>query len=117
MTGIISVFGCLRIIACADATHGPSRRDVRRREGGKCRVCQSVPERTESTERTRRFRVDELFDDCGLKGALALGFEEFVPTFHHLRGSPELRGKIKKPGMRYFGIALAAPRGAAGASS
>jgi hypothetical protein len=36
-------------------------------------------------------------------------------AFDVLRASPELQGKIKKFGVRYFGIALAATKGAVGA--
>jgi hypothetical protein len=44
---------------------------------------------------------------CGRRTARPLVIDEFVAEFDRLRELPELRGKIRKFGSRYFGIALA----------
>jgi hypothetical protein len=98
------------------------RRDLTRHVGkvGRAALGQLisfVAERTEPKESARGIRVDELIGECTQVAMAPLGVEEFVPGLNHLRASPELHGKIKKSGTRYFEMALTATRGAAGARS
>lgn len=80
-----------------------------------------IAERTEPTETRSGIGADELFAEyrawCKHANLPPLDAKEFAREFDKLRASPELQGKIKKFGTRYFGIALAATRGAASARS
>jgi hypothetical protein len=44
---------------------------------------------------------------CTAKGRVAFALETFTAEFDRLRELPALRGKIRKFGSRYFGVALA----------
>jgi hypothetical protein len=56
--------------------------------------------------------LEELHDDyhrwCSAHGFAASGTPEFSSAFDHLRAMPELSGKIRKFGDRYYGIGLVA---------
>jgi hypothetical protein len=70
-----------------------------------------IAEQTEPTESAAGIGIDELFADylkwSKQQQGTSLRLEEFSRAFDALRASPELEGKIKKFGARYFGIALA----------
>jgi hypothetical protein len=80
-----------------------------------------IAECTEPTESRSGIGVDELFAAyrawCKSVAVPALEAKPFAREFDKLRASPELQGTIKKFGTRYFGIALAATRGAVSAAS
>jgi hypothetical protein len=138
MIEMVSAFGPLGIVAYAEATRATTGRDVSRHVSkhhdmsgpsatipesvaepdGVAAVVSYIAERTEPTESAAGIGVEELFADylawCKQRRMAALGLKEFTRTFDALRSSPELEGKIKKFGRRYFGIEVAATRGAAG---
>jgi hypothetical protein len=141
MIEMVSAFGPLGIVAYAEATRATTGRDVSRhvakdhdmsgpsatisdsvaKRDGVAAVVSYIAERTEPTESAAGIGVEELFADylawC-MQGRIAtLRFKDFTRIFDELRSSPELEGKIKKFGRRYFGIALAPTRGAAGGQS
>ncbi len=69
-----------------------------------------MADRTEPTTNPAALGVEELYADyevwCLSRGLRALAQEEFVDEFDRVRASPQLAGKIKKFGTRYFGIAF-----------
>jgi hypothetical protein len=73
------------------------------------RVIEYMAARTEPKEKGT-LGADELFADyqvwCVSENLHALSVELFVEEFDHIRASPQLAGKIKKFGTRYFGIAF-----------
>jgi hypothetical protein len=138
MIEMVSAFGPLGIVAYAEATRGTRARDVSRHVAkhlavtglsatisdtpavpdGVAAVVSYIAERTEPTENAAGIGVQELFADyltwCKQGNVAALRLREFTGAFDGLRAAPELEGKIKKFGARYFGIALATTRGVAG---
>jgi hypothetical protein len=70
-----------------------------------------IAEETVPASETTAIGGDELHRSyvrwCRQKGREALGEKSFEVEFDRLRGLPEPRGKIRKFGTRYFGIALA----------
>jgi hypothetical protein len=141
MIEMVSAFGPLGIVAYAEATREATGRDVSRHvakrrdmsgpsatisdsvaeHDGAADVVTYIAERTEPTESAAGIGVEELFADylawCKQGRIAALRLKEFTRAFDVLRSSPELQGTIKKFGSRYFGIALAVTRGAAGGRS
>jgi hypothetical protein len=130
MIEMVSAFGPLGIVTYAEITNGTTRRDASRhvatvRDTSRpvatdvADVVGQLPayiaERTEPTESAGGIGIDELFADyrawCKQRRFAGLGFEEFTHAFDVLRASPELEGKIKKFGSRYFGIAFASAHG------
>ena len=73
------------------------------------RVIEYMADRTEPREKGT-LGADELFGDyqvwCVSENLRALSLELFVEEFDEIRESPQLAGKIKKFGTRYFGIAF-----------
>jgi hypothetical protein len=132
MIEMVSAFGPLGIVTYAEVT-GTTGRDASRHvasfrdTSGPAAAVHSdqlvayIAERTEPTESAAGVGIDELFADysvwCKKGRAASLRLEEFMRAFDVLRASPELQGKIKKFGARYFGIALCATKGAAGAGA
>ncbi len=85
-------------------------------------VVDYVAEGTVPAAETNATGSDELYEAyvgwCRERGREALSVEAFVAEFDRLRELPALRGKIRKFGTRYFGIALArSPRGRGGEGS
>ena len=130
MIEMVSAFGPLGIVAYAEATHAASRPDVSRhaatvRDTSRLpakpsdgvvpehvgQLISYIAERTEPTESAAGIGVDELFVDyqawCRQTKVAPLQLKQFAREFDRLRASPELEGKIKKFGSRYFGIAFA----------
>jgi len=129
MIEMVSAFGPLGILAYAETMHVAPWRDTSghvAKTPGASRVPATaadtsgdvgqlisyVAERTEPTESAAALGIDELFADylawCRHRKIVALDQKQFGHAFDRLRTSPELEGKIKKFGSRYFGIALAA---------
>jgi hypothetical protein len=127
MIEMVTAFGPLGIVSYAEATRGATEPDTSghvrsrlvmtgtvatERVGGKenGRVVHYMAERTEPTSHPTAIGVEELFADyqvwCLSKSLQALSCEEFVEEFDRVRESPQLAGKIKKFGSRYFGIAF-----------
>jgi hypothetical protein len=77
-------------------------------------VIDFVAEKTVPTAETSAIGSDELYDAymlwCRQKGRRTDTLEAFAAEFDRLRELPALRGKIRKFGSRYFGIALSAPQ-------
>jgi hypothetical protein len=69
-----------------------------------------MADRTEPTNSPAGLGADELHADyeawCMAAGRRVLSQEEFLDEFDRVRQSPQLAGRIKKFGARYFGIAL-----------
>lgn len=124
MIEMVSAFGPLGIVTYAEVTNSTTRRDVTRHvatvrdvsgstatEAPHTQLVAYIAERTEPTENAAGIGIDELFADylrwCTQERGASLRLEEFMRAFDALRASPELEGKIKKFGARYFGIALA----------
>ena len=130
MIEMVSAFGPLGIVSYAEATRAPTESDMSRRvapERGMPRivatsrdsslvakeigrVVQYMADRTEPTSQASALGVDQLHADyevwCMSKNLRALSVEDFVDEFDRVRESPQLTGKIKKFGARYFGIAF-----------
>jgi hypothetical protein len=123
MIEMVSAFGPLGIVTYAEVTSA-TRRDVSRHvasvrdsagpgssESADTQLVAYIAERTEPTGSAAGIGIDELFADyrawCAQGRGASLRLEEFMHAFDALRASPELEGKIKKFGARYFGIALA----------
>ena len=129
MIEMVSAFGPLGIVAYAEATHvarsdasrhvatvrdtsrlpaTPSDREAVAEHVGQ--LISYIAERTEPTESAAGIGVDELFVDyqewCRQRSVAPLQLKQFAREFDRLRASPELEGKIKKFGSRYFGIAF-----------
>jgi hypothetical protein len=71
-----------------------------------------IAERGVPTSDARGIGCDELYEDyrrwCRTENAVALDAGAFTGEFDRVRELPELRGKIRKFGNRYFGIKLLA---------
>jgi hypothetical protein len=94
------------------ATPTPLTQDIARIEDhSKGSVVDFVAEETEPAPEASATGSDELYDAyvrwCRQKGRGALPREPFGAEFDRLRELPALRGKIRKFGSRYFGIAVA----------
>ena len=131
MIEMVSGFGPVGIVAYAEATRRPrsqtdmtrsvatqrvisgddaARRDVTGwKEVG--HVVQYMADCTEPTSNPAAVGSDELYAHykgwCVSQHLHALSEQGFVKEFDRVRASPQLAGKIKKFGTRYFGIALA----------
>jgi hypothetical protein len=130
MIEMVSAFGPVGIVAYAEATRPtPTTSDTARsvatlpvtarsaavrhdlrtwEEVG--HVVQYMADRTEPTTQPAALGVEELHADyevwCLTRSLRALSLETFVDEFDRVRESPQLAGKIKKFGTRYFGIAF-----------
>jgi hypothetical protein len=128
MIEMVSAFGPLGIVAYAEATH-VARSDASRhvatvRDTSRVpatpfdsrvpehvgQLISYIAERTEPTESAAGIGVEELFADyqdwCRQTKGAPIQLKKFAREFDRLRASPELKGKIKKFGSRYFGIVL-----------
>jgi len=124
---IVSAFGPAGVVAYAEATRGSSdistvtRRDTARSgellpaaasDGEHGRVVKWMADRTEPTGDTSAIAVEHLHDDyevwCIGKNIRAAQRDAFGEEFDRVREVPELAGKIRKFGNRYYGIRLVA---------
>lgn len=129
MIEMVSAFGPLGIVSYAEATRATTEGDVSRRVAperavpshdvlprgdvvpGKDigRVVEYMADRTEPSE-NGVLGLNEIYADyevwCLSTNLRALALEQFVEEFDQIRASPQLAGKIKKFGTRYFGIAF-----------
>jgi hypothetical protein len=122
---IVSAFGPAGIVAYADATRRTrqemttTRLDTARHDGlmlaaasdsEQGRVVDWMAERTEPTASTSAITIEELHADyqvwCHGRGLHAITANAFVEEFDRVREAPELSGKIRKFGSRYYGIRL-----------
>jgi hypothetical protein len=99
------------------ATPAPLTRGIAQIEDhSKGSVVDFVAEETVPASEASAIGSDELYDAymrwCREKGKIALAAEAFDAEFDRIRELPALRGKIRKFGTRYFGIALAGLRSA-----
>lgn len=130
MIEMVSAFGPLGIVSYVEATrvatdNGTSRHVAAgravasyvetERDAGLVakdvgRVVHYMADRTEPTANPTAVGVEELYDDyqvwCLKKALRPLSQQEFIDEFDRVRQSPQLAGKIKKFGARYFGIAF-----------
>jgi len=137
MIELVSAFGPLGIVAYAEATRSTGSdsptssvatgRDVSRlavpRRGDTViqhetgRVVQFMADRTEPTADPAAISIDELHADyevwCLTSGLQPLPRDGFVIEFDRVREVPQLEGKIRKFGSRYYGIRLVASKVAA----
>ena len=129
MIELVSAFGPLGIVAYAESTRGGSdtvsrpvaaSRDASRsgavrradavieHETGS--VVQFMADRTEPTADPAAVTIDELYSDyevwCLTNGLHPLPVEAFATEFDRVREVPQLEGKIRKFGTRYYGIRL-----------
>jgi hypothetical protein len=120
---LVSAFGPIGIATYAAATRRDTTGDdmaspatltqtVARIEAhSKGSVVDFVAEETVPAAESTAIGSDELYDRygnwCRQKGRVALATPAFKAEFDRLRELPALRGKIRKFGTRYFGIALA----------
>jgi len=129
MIEMVSAFGPLGIVSYAEATREKAGADVSRRvaperavsrhvvssrddlapEKDIGRVIEYMADRTEPREKGA-LGAEELYADyqvwCVSENVRTLSLELFVEEFDHIRESPQLAGKIKKFGTRYFGISF-----------
>jgi hypothetical protein len=74
------------------------------------RVVKWMAERTEPTGDTSAITIDELHADyevwCFAKGLRATARDDYTSEFDRVREVPQLAGKIRKFGNRYYGIRL-----------
>lgn len=120
---IVSAFGPAGIVAYAEATRrsadGTTEPDMARSgellpavaSGGEpARVVKWMADRTEPTGDTSAITVDELHSDyevwCLGKELRATARDDFASEFDRVRDVPQLTGKIRKFGNRYYGIRL-----------
>ena len=123
---IVSAFGPAGIVAYAEATHRTRRNpssttepDMARSgellpaaasDGEPGRVVKWMADRTEPTGDTSATTIDELHADyevwCFGKGLRATALGDFANEFDRVREVPQLAGKIRKFGNRYYGIRL-----------
>jgi hypothetical protein len=131
MIETVSAFGPLAIVAYAEATRRQSSNDMTRsvapsraeprvveRDRNDVTLIESeiggiVPfmaERTEPTADPAAVSIEELHADyerwCSTKSLRALTHEAFATEFDRVRELPQLEGKIRKFGSRYYGIRL-----------
>jgi hypothetical protein len=120
---IVSAFGPVTIAGYADATRrvtvrrvgpdpdmarhdrsGPALTDGRGDIGG---VLSWIAERATPTNDNRALGIEELHRDFVAWSPIEPPLlDRFQRAFDHARGVPELAGKIRKFGDRYYGIAL-----------
>jgi hypothetical protein len=121
---IVSAFGPVTIAGYADATrravvgHVGTDRDMPRHvpsrpalpaigRGDVGAVLSWIAERATPTHDSHAVSIDDLYDDYVAWSSLpATGIEQFQRIFDRAREVPELAGKIRKFGDRYYGIAL-----------
>jgi hypothetical protein len=125
---LVSALGPAAVVAYADATrgigtlpgssapdrvmprHGGLRLVPARRDGQAGSVLAWVGERAAPSSDARAMGIDELHADyeawCAENGLNPLPSDAFGEDFDRLRSLPEMGGKIRKFGSRYFGIAL-----------
>jgi len=123
---IVSAFGPAGIVAYAEATHRTRRNptsttgpDMARSgellpaaasSGEPGRVVNWMADRSEPTGDTSATTIDELHADyevwCFGKGQRASVLSDFADEFDRVREVPQLAGKIRKFGSRYYGIGL-----------
>jgi hypothetical protein len=124
MIEMVSAFGPLGIASYAEATRSVTERDASRQvapervvarsvaTGRDGRVVQYMAERTEPTSTPTAVGVEQLYSDyevwCLSNTQRPVSQQEFIDEFDRVRQSPQLAGKIKKFGTRYFGIAFVA---------
>ena len=131
MIELVSAFGPLGIVAYAESTRltasqtvtGPvapgrdaSRTGAAHRAGATVieqeigRVVQFMADRTEPTADPTAITIDELHADyevwCLTSGLQPLSRQGFADEFDRVREVPQLEGKIRKFGSRYYGIRL-----------
>jgi hypothetical protein len=129
MIELVSAFGPLGIVAYAEATRGgfetvtrpvaagrdvsrPSavRRDATVIEPETGRVVQFMADRTEPTADPAAITIAELHGDyevwCLTNALHPLSRDAFAIEFDRMREVPQLEGKIRKFGNRYYGIRL-----------
>jgi hypothetical protein len=124
---IVSAFGPAGVVAYAEATRGTSdistktQLDMARSgellpaaagDGQHGRVVKWMADRTEPTGDTSAITLDDLHADyevwCIGKNMSAAKCDAFGDEFDRVREVPELAGKIRKFGSRYYGIRLVA---------
>ena len=120
---IVSAFGQAGIVAYAEATRrrpdGTTEPDMARSgellpataSGSELgRVVKWMADRTEPTGHTSAITIDELHADyeawCLGRGLHATALNEFANEFDRVREVPQLQGKIRKFGTRYYGVSL-----------
>jgi hypothetical protein len=120
---IVSAFGPAGIVAYADATRRNSATTTKpamarsgelvlaaASDGELGRVVKWMADRTEPTGDTSAITIDELHADyevwCFGKGLRATARADFAGEFDRVREVPQLTGKIRKFGNRYYGIRL-----------
>ena len=120
---IVSALGPSGIVAYAEATRrspgGTTEPDMARSselvraaasDGGSTRVVKWMADRTEPTGDTSAITIDELHADyeawCLDREVHATALDEFASDFDRVREVPQLHGKIRKFGSRYYGIGL-----------
>lgn len=120
---IVSAFGPAGIVAYAEATRrnpeGTTEPDMARSselllaaasDGEPGRVVNWMADRTEPTGDTSAITMDELHADyevwCLGKGLRGTARDDFANEFDRVREVPQLTGKIRKFGTRYYGIRL-----------
>lgn len=122
---IVSAFGLAGLVAYAEATKPTddvssmtqldmarsgalARADAGLSEHG--RVVKWMADRTEPTGDTTAITIEELHADyevwCVGKSLKAAALHDFTDNFDRVRDVPELVGKIRKFGTRYYGIRL-----------
>jgi hypothetical protein len=131
MIELVSAFGPLAIVAYAEATRqdgpnivtssvaagrGVSRPGVLRRDEATVigqqsgRIVQYMADRTEPTADPQAITIEELYADyevwCLGQGLQPLSRDDFTLEFDRVREVPQLEGKIRKFGSRYYGIRL-----------
>jgi hypothetical protein len=120
---IVSAFGPAGVVAYAEATRanlaGTTQPDMARSGellpaaaggGEPGRVVKWMAGRTEPTGDTSAITIDELHADyeawCFAKELRATALDDFANEFDRVREVPQLAGKIRKFGTRYYGIRL-----------
>ena len=120
---IVSAFGPAGIVAYAEATRrspgGTTEPDMARSgelvlaaasDGELGRVVKWMADRTEPTGDTSAITINELHTDyevwCFGQGLRATALDDFANEFDRVREVPQLTGKIRKFGTRYYGIRL-----------
>lgn len=95
--------------ALHDAQFAPASLCLLRRATAR-RVVQWMAERTEPTGDTSAITIDELHADygawCVSRGLQTITIDAFANEFDRVREVPQLDGKIRKFGNRYYGIGL-----------
>jgi hypothetical protein len=129
MIETVSAFGPLAIVAYAEATRRHATDDMSRSvaarralsryaEAGRAegtliepetgQVVHYMSDRTEPTADPAAVSIDELHSDyeiwCRMNALLPLSRETFAAEFDRVREVPQLEGKIRKFGNRYYGI-------------